>query len=242
MSTSVHFNLFNHPGEQSLLDDWIVESIKIYGHDCYYLPRRMNNIDKIYGEDITTEYNKAYAIEAYIKSLNGFEGEGSILTSFGLEIKDSIIFTLAKRTFDIEIGNIENFSRPREGDILYFPLNKKCFIIRFVNNKPFFYQLGELQTYEISCELFDYSHEKFNTGIEEIDDIQTKLSMNILDHALKDSDGNYIKDSSNNFIMPEEFDLDNFDPFADNNEIQKESDDILDFSEINPLVGDDGKY
>lgn len=242
MATNFFFDQFDNFGEQDLLEDLIVESIQIYGHDVYYLPYTLINKDDVYGEDDVSQYNKAIMIEMYIKNVEGFSGENNFLSFAGLEIRDSVTFTVAQRTFDNEIGTPEDLIRPRERDLIYFPLNKKCFQIRYVDNKPFFYQLGKLQTYDLQCSLFEYSHEQFNTGIAEIDDIQTKLSINILDHALTDELGNAIQTESGDFIVTDNFDIENYDPFADNSDIQTEADNILDFSETDPLVGDDGTY
>lgn len=243
MVTNVFFNNFKQFGEQKLYEDLIVEAIRIHGQDMYYIPRKAINTDPIYGASDQVYYDDAYLIELYIKSVDGFEGDGSFMSKFSVEIRDQVTFTIAKRVFDDEIGRDNSFPRPREGDLIYFPLNKKCFEIKYVDNKPFFYPLGELFTYDLYCELYEYSNENFNTGITDIDVIQQKFSTNIYDSAILDSSGAAILDSSGYAILPGTYDETNIDPFDDSEVIQtgtgsvgqEGSDDIIDWTEKNPF-------
>jgi len=155
----------------------------------YYVPRTLNNKNEVYGEDDISSYDSATLVEFYIKNVDGFGGDGNFMSKFGLEIRDQVTFVIAKRVFDEEIGFAANYVRPREGDLIYFPLNHKLFQIKYVDNKPIYYPMGALQTFELTCELFEYSGESFNTGIGEIDDIQDKLSMNVLDYSVITQDG-----------------------------------------------------
>lgn len=243
MATSVYFNNFQSSQEQLLLENLIIESVKIYGHDIYYVPRRMDNIDEIYGTDPTAYFNTAYMVEMYINSVDGFTGDGNFLSKFGLEIRDQVTFTVAQRVFNEEVDVYESTTlhRPREGDLIFFPLNNKCFQIKYVNNKPYFYQLGALQTYELVCELFEYSGEKFNTGIEEIDSLQKDHSIDILDYAIKTEDGFYLRDENNDYLVNESYKMETIDPNADNEWIQQEGDEFLDFSEYDPF-SENGRY
>lgn len=243
MVTNPVFDNFNNFPEQELYEDQIVESIQIYGQDMWYVPRRQNNKDQIYFADDISTFDSAYLVDIYIKSVDGFQGDQSFMARFGVEIRDQVTFTIAKRTFDLDIGTLSenNFVRPREGDLIYYPLNKKCFEIKFVDNKPFFYPLGELFTYDLYCETFEYSDEKFSTGINEIDVIQTLLSTDLYDGAIHDSDGNAILDSDGYPILPAAYDETEFDPLADNDAVQSESDDIIDFSETDPF-SEGGRY
>lgn len=195
----------------------------------------MNNKDEIYGTDDISTYDKAIMIEMYIKSVDGFGGDGNFMSKFGLEIRDQVTFTVAKRVFEEEIGESEDLIRPREGDIIYFPLNKKMFQIKYVNNKPVFYPLGALQVYDMTCELFEYSGEQFNTGIPELDDIQDKQSMNIFDYGIITEDSFNITTEDNNYLVLETYTMNDIDPFADNDYIQNEADLIMDWSESDPF-------
>ena len=155
--------------EQSLIDDLVVESIKIYGIDTMYLPRTIGAKDDILNEDDLPEYNDAHEVEMYVKNVDGFEGEGDFLSKFGLQIRDSMTLTIAMSTYEQEVGINSEINRPREGDIIYMPLNGKMFVIQHVEHEAIFYQMGSLQTYDLRCELYEYSGERFNTGFDYID-------------------------------------------------------------------------
>ena len=103
----------------------------------YYIPRKLNNYDPVYGADDQSSYEQAIMIEMYIKSINGFSGDGSFLSKFGLEIRDQVVFSVAQRIFSEEVGTVTTQVRPNEGDLIYFPLNNKCFQIKFVNKYRF---------------------------------------------------------------------------------------------------------
>lgn len=236
MATSFYFNNFKSSQEQNLIEDLVIESIKIYGLDVYYIPRRLVNKDSLLGEDTLSEYNTPYMIEMYVKNVEGFEGEGNFLSKFNLEIRDQITFTVANRTFESEVLRFEQgFVRPREGDLVYFPLNQKVFQIKFVDQKPVFYQLGALQMYDLKCELFEYSNEIFNTGIQEIDNIELVYSNSDRIRTLHTEDDNLLTDESGFSIVKENYNLETTDPLSDNEDIQFESDDIIDFSEKDPF-------
>jgi hypothetical protein len=243
VATNFFFNNFQSSQEQSLFENLIIESIKIYGEDMYYIPRRLDNIDQIYGESSVASFDTAYFVEMYINSVDGFSGDGNFLSKFGLEIRDQVTFTIAQRVFNEEIDVYESTTlhRPREGDLVYFPLNQKCFQIKYVNNKPFFYQMGALQTFELVCELFEYSGESMNTGIEEIDKLQKNNSIDILDYGVTDEDGLYLMDEDGDYIVNEKYNLETIDPNADNDYIQEQSDEFLDFSEYDPF-SENGRY
>ena len=173
MPTNTYFRNFDARNEQELLHALVTESIQIYGHDVNYIPRTLVNEDTILGEDSISEYKDAYSIEMYIKSVDGFEGEGDLVSKFGLEIRDQIVFSVARRAFEgLDIG-----VRPKEGDLIYFPLTEKLFQIMFVEHETPFYQTGALPTFDLTCELFTYSDEKIDTGVEEVDVIEQKQSL-----------------------------------------------------------------
>ena len=148
MATSVYFNHFESTPEQNLHQDLIIEAIKNYGIDVYYLPRKFVNEDLLYGEDTISEFNQAHLIEMYVKSVDGFEGEGDFVSRFGLEIRDQVVFSVARRRFDNL--DITEQDRPLEGDVIFFPLNKKLYEIRFVEHESMFYQFGKLEQTPVS--------------------------------------------------------------------------------------------
>jgi hypothetical protein len=205
MATNVYFNNFQNSGEQGLIESLIIEAIKIYGEDLYYMPRNIGNLDKLYTADDQSSYNQAIMIEMYIKSVDGFSGDGNFMAKFGIEIRDQVIFSVAQKVFSEEIGNQNSMQRPNEGDLIYFPLNNKCFQIKFVNQFEMFYQFGSLQTWELTCELFEYSNEDIDTGIEAIDRLQTRYSTNILDFSITDEAGNYLLTESGDYMVDEHY-------------------------------------
>ncbi|NDB56559.1 hypothetical protein EB169_12130, partial [archaeon] len=146
MATNFFFNNFTSSAEQDLISDLVLESIKIYGLDVYYIPKREINKDTLYREDSLVEYNTSYLIDMYVKNVEGFEGEGDFLSKFNIEIRDQITFTVSKRNFESEIIRYETgILRPQEGDLIFFPLNNKVFQIKFVEHEAVFYQIGSLQ-------------------------------------------------------------------------------------------------
>jgi len=201
----------------------------------YYMPRKLGNFDRLYTADDQSHYEQAFMVEIYIKSVDGFAGDGNFMSKFGLEIRDQVVFSIAQRIFNQEIGENTNLVRPNEGDLIYFPLNKKCFQIKYVNKFEMFYQLGALQTWEMTCELFEYSNEIINTGIPEIDILQLTKSTNILDYAIRDEQGMPLKDEDNNYIVMEQYNLESITGTGVNDTIQEESDTFIDFTHMDPF-------
>lgn len=202
----------------------------------YYMPRKLGNFDRLYTADDQSHYEQAFMVELYIKSVDGFAGDGNFMSKFGLEIRDQVVFSMAQRIFNQEIGENTNLVRPNEGDLIYFPLNKKCFQIKYVNKFEMFYQLGALQTWEMTCELFEYSNEIINTGIPEIDILQLTKSTNILDYSIRDEQGMPLADEDGNYLVAERYNLENITGgFAENEVIQNESDDFIDFTHMDPF-------
>ena len=160
--------------EQSLYEDLIIESIRMYGEDVYYLPRDIVNRDTILNEDVESQFNNSYTVEMYIENTEGFEGEGNLLSKFGLEIRDEATFIVSRKKWVEYVGNNEASQiRPEEGDLIYLPLSKSLFEISFVEHEQPFYQLSNLPVYKLQARLFEYNDEEFNTGVAEIDEIES---------------------------------------------------------------------
>lgn len=160
--------------EQQLYEEIIIESLKIYGQDVYYLPRDIVNQDNILNEDANSRFNSSYKIEMYIENIEGFDGEGDLFTKFGVEIRDQATFIVAKKRWEQTIARYDNEItgvRPFEGDLLYIPFSKKLFEIVHVEHEQPFYQLKDLPTYKLRCELFEFSGEDLDTNIADVDDI-----------------------------------------------------------------------
>jgi hypothetical protein len=217
VATNFYFSNFTNSGEQTLIEDLIIETIRIYGVDAWYMPRKLNAVDDLLNEDDLSTFDNAYMLEMYVKNVEGFEGDGQFLSKFGLQIRDSITFSISIRRFTEDVGTYDEQVRPNEGDLIYFPLNRKVFEVTYVDNKPIFYQMGALQMYDLRCELLEYSNERFNTGIEEIDSWIAPLVT-----------------TANNTIAG----IEAIDPLADNFVIETEADGFIDFTEDNPFGED----
>jgi hypothetical protein len=228
--------------EQNLYEDLIIESMKIYGFEVYYIPRKPNNKDIIFTEDPLNSYEFAYPIEMYMENVGGFEGEGELLTKFGLEIRDSANFIVARRRWQSVVGDkgqtvLEN--RPAEGDVIYFPLTKSYFEIRKVDGQTPFYQVGKLYIYKMSCELMQFSNEVFNTGVEEIDSTIGALSNLVDNFSVMQENGvtDPVLQEANEPtpITLEEYKDNNDLLNIDNDKFDVDIDKVLDFSEKNPF-------
>jgi len=168
---------FSHgtSSEQTLYEDIIIESLRIYGHEAYYIPRSIVDTNEIFNEDALSKFGEAYQIEMYVDSVDGFEGDGNLLSKFGLEIS----FVLSRRRWDQLIGRFGEATssiRPNEGDLIYLPLVKGLFEIRYVDGDTPFYQLQNMPTYKLTCELFEYGNEALDTGVEEVDSFETNFA------------------------------------------------------------------
>jgi hypothetical protein len=171
MATNPYF--YNYGNEQNLVEDITIEIIKATGQDCLYIPRKYFNIDKLFGENPASSFSKTYTLEMYLQSYKGFEGT-DIISQFGIEIKDKVTLVFARKRFKDEITiNDTSITRPREGDLIYFPLSKSLFEINFVEHENPFYPLGKLYSYYITAELFTYSYEKIDTGVDVLDEVSS---------------------------------------------------------------------
>lgn len=174
MARNVYFSQ-SVKSEQNLYEDLIIESLKIYGQDCYYLPRTIISRDDILNEDRASRFDDAYMIEAYIENSDGFEGAGDLYQKFGLEIRDEATFIISRRQWQKLVGvwnNEVSGDRPKEGDILYLPLSNSLFEITFVEHEQPFYQLSNLPVYKLQCSKYEYNEELFDTGVQSIDATQ----------------------------------------------------------------------
>ena len=158
------FFLQGSQSEQRLVQDLINEQLKMYGVDVIYLPRRIVKKDSLFTELESSTFSDNFSIEAYVNTYEGYGGAGDIMTKFGMSLKDELIITISKERFEDFISpfleglpddEVEVTSRPREGDLIYFPLGKRIFEIKFVEHEKPFYQLGKNYVYELKCELFE---------------------------------------------------------------------------------------
>ena len=236
MATNFYFNNFGASNEQGLIEDLIIESIRMYGLDMYYIPRTKNNVSDVFNDVQYSTYNNPVFVEMYIQNVDGFQGDGEFLSKFGVEVRDQITFTISQRVFNQEVGIYTNETRPNEGDIIWFPLTASLYQIKYVNKKAIFYQLGALQTYDIVCELYEGNSDIFNTGIAEIDDKYNALSLVDDSYAILMEDGAVLMTEYNEKVLNENYSIDTIDVLADNDVYDLSTNiDFIDFTEIDPF-------
>ena len=162
--------------EQRLVQNLVNEHLKIYGQEVTYIPRKFVNQSSIIEEVQASKFDDNFAIEAYVDTYEGYQGAGDVLTKFGMSLRDEVTLTISKERFEEFISpfmeaddDVELSSRPREGDLVFFPLGQRLFEIKFVEHEEPFYQLGNTYVYKLKCELFEYEDEVIDTSIEAID-------------------------------------------------------------------------
>ena len=249
-------NGIGNTAEKRLHEDLIIEGLKIYGLDCFYLPSTLVNRDLILGEDMLSQFSSALLLEAYMETTEGFAGEQEIINKFGLEIREDTTFMIAKRRFNDAVdekATLVKEGRPNEGDIIYLPLMNSFFEIQFVEDLEPFFQLGNLPVYKLRTTRFEYSSEKFDVGRQEIDQLEDRLSTDILKEqlVLEDGGGMLLENSDTVTGVYEYVILESDDynlatqtrDYADNTTYESDAgfgtestaDDILDFTERNPF-------
>jgi hypothetical protein len=177
--------------ERDLYEDVIVEALKIYGQEVYYLPRTIVSEDDILNEDIESKFTQAYSMEMYLENLDAFEGDGSIFTKFGLEIRDAATMVLARRTWNKNTYG-SGLVRPNEGDLIYFNLTKQLMEVKFVEHEQPFYQLQNLPVFKLNIETYEYSDEAIDTGIDVIDQVELDLATRVKLTMASGGSGNYV--------------------------------------------------
>lgn len=174
--------------EQNLIQDLINEQLRIYGIDVMYIPRKILRSDNVFKEIQSSKFDDNFIIEAYVNNYEGYAGAGDIMTKFGVSLRDEVTLTISKERFEEFIApiltsiynpnliyndpnEVELVTRPREGDLIYFPLGQRLFEVKFVEHEKPFYQLGKLYVYELVCELFEYEDEIMDTTVDEVDEL-----------------------------------------------------------------------
>ena len=217
--------------EQTLYEDIIIEALKMYGQDVYYLPREIVNKDSIFLDDVPSRFGNAYKIEMYIENTEAFDGEGDLFTKFGIELRDQANFIVSRKRWKQLIGSrldAANF-RPREGDLIYLSLSESIFEIRKVETETPFYQLSNLPTFRMQCELFEYNDEDFDTNIAGIDAVEYESAFQ---YALT------MDSSSVGYVVGETV-IQGFDTYDMKGEVTKwsDSDNILQLAHIGATDG-----
>jgi hypothetical protein len=241
MATNFYFQNGDTTGttsQQRLVESLVIESLKIYGHDVFYLPRTLVNRDTIFDEDALSKFTQSYPLEMYLENVEGFEGEGDIFSKFGIEIRDSATFVLAKKRWedlvDTSGGTFQLEARPAEGDLLYFAKTGSLFEIKFVEFQNPFYQLGKIYVFRLQCELFEYSSEALDTGNTDIDIIEDNNSLDTFLYQLKTETGDNLLTETRDALIKEDYATNKTNANTDNADFMNFSD-ILDFTEVNPF-------
>ena len=159
--------------ESGLLEDLVIEQIKIYGFDVHYIFRKFQNLDDLFGEDPVSKFDKSFQIEMFVSNYEFFETQNKIMDKFGISLQDSVTLMVSKKRFAEECAKYGTDTKPQEGDLIYFPEYGGLYEIKYIGSRNSYF------AYEISCELFRYSGEKIDTEIKEVDDIETNLVLDI---------------------------------------------------------------
>lgn len=194
MAVNQYFNHLGHTPTQDMTNDLVVETIQFHGTDVQYIQRSLVNEDELYGEDIEAAFTTTDTVEMYLENVDGFGGDGDLMSKFGLDIKDTATFAVSKTRFTEETA----LNRPLEGDLIYLPLTKALLEVTFVETQDPFFQFGKQYVHKVKCELFEFNDEDFDTGIPAIDNEIAALEQSL-------------QDVSN-------------DPYADNTEIETAAD------------------
>lgn len=238
MATNHYFQSGLTPGttsEQRFLEDVIIESIKIYGHDVQYIPRVSAKPDSILGEDVLSHFDASYPVEMYLTNIDGWEGDGELFSKFGIQVNHQATFVVSKRRWEDVVGSntgLQLLNRPAEGDLIYFPMTNSVFEIKFVQHLDPFYQLGKFHIFSMQCELFQSSSETFDTGIVDLDDSETQDAFT---YQMLLETGDFLLTEDGFSIIQETYGTSASVPFSDNAEFRTSGSDILDFSTQNPF-------
>lgn len=214
MATNPYFS-HGTTNERNLIEDIIIESLKMYGNDVLYIPRSLVSKDEILGEDRLSKFEHAVPLEMYFENIDNFDGQGAFIQKFGLMMEQSATLVVSRRRWEQAVGsqNITTLpNRPCEGDLIFFPLTKGLFEIKFVKHQDPFYQIGKLYVYKLQVELFQYSSEIINTGVADVDTFEDLKT----------------------FDTTKNPDIDQVESFGDNNSFKTEAADVL-FNEANPF-------
>ena len=231
MPVNHHFqggNGIGNSSEKRLHEDLIIEGLKIYGLDNFYLPRTLVNKDLVLGEDTLSKFDQSYMLEMYMETAEGFGGEQELVSKFGLEIREDTTFVIAKRRWQEQVDNKANSivdGRPNEGDLIYVPLMNSFFEIQFVEDQEPFFQLGNLPVYKLRVTRWEYSNEELDVGIKDIDKRERQNSVNLLVDRVKleneagsvQLEQDDVSSGNANFLLNEEYD-------ATKNTVQTQSD------------------
>lgn len=182
-------------GEQDMHESLVIEQIKMFGKNVYYIPRTLVKNDSVFGEDTMSKFEGAFEIEAFIEDNTGFRGDGDMFSKFGVQISDQATFVVSRTRFTAAVDDNADLiveGRPNEGDLVYFPMANKIFEIQFVEYEVPFFTLGKQYTWGLRCELFQYSDEDFETGITAVDAIEINYANAISVNVAEGGSGDFV--------------------------------------------------
>ena len=194
MATNTYFTQ-GTTGEQDMHESLVIEQIKMFGKNVYYIPRTLVKNDSVFGEDTMSKFEGAFEIEAFIEDNTGFRGDGDMFSKFGVQISDQATFVVSRTRFTAAVDDNAELiveGRPNEGDLVYFPMANKIFEIQFVEYEVPFFTLGKQYTWGLRCELFQYSDEDFETGITAVDAIEINYANAISVNVAEGGSGDYV--------------------------------------------------
>lgn len=220
--------------EQDLLQGFTSETIQIYGHTMYYLPRKLQKVDNIFGEDVLSSFETALPIEMYIENFDQWQGNQELISKFGLEIQKQMILMMSVSRWKTEVKKIQSgmwvSSRPQEGDLIYEPMTKALMEIKFVDHDDMFYQLSKNYRYRITCELFRYNQDTINTGVAEID---VTADLDLMNFQMTNEDASLILQEDGSSLIQNITDGTN--ERQDNTDEFSKSSPLIDFTAENPF-------
>jgi len=194
MATNTYFTQ-GTTGEQDMHESLVIEQIKMFGKNVYYIPRTLVKNDSVFGEDTMSKFEGAFEIEAFIEDNTGFRGDGDMFSKFGVQISDQATFVVSRTRFTAAVDDNAELiveGRPNEGDLVYFPMANKIFEIQFVEYEVPFFTLGKQYTWGLRCELFQYSDEDFETGITAVDAIEINYANAISVNVAEGGSGDFV--------------------------------------------------
>jgi hypothetical protein len=223
------------PSEQNLVQGLWTESVQILGHTFYYLPRKLQKRDNLFGEDVLSAFEVAMPIEMYIDNFNNWEGDQEIISKFGLEIRKQMVLTVSRTRWAEEVANIASnmwvTSRPQEGDLVYDPMSGALMEIKQADHDTEFYQIHKNYRYQLTCELFRYSQENITTGIADID---ISAPLDLMNYQLRNEDGTIML-FENGYTIINNTDEESLNPRSDNTFTFNQESIFSDFSVDNPF-------
>ncbi len=221
MTINPFFEYTENENEQDFWNDQIIEAIQIFGRDVRYIPRHLVNFDKLLGADDSSRYDSSYVIEMLLENNYGYGGDKEFFSQFGHQVRDQVILTVSKDRFMSEVGLFEGTDMPNESDLIWHPMLKKLFVITYVDPREMFYQLGKIYTWQLTCEVFEYSGEEIETGDPDVDDL-SEMSTNLVDWALTNENGLILTDEDGNVLHIGNYVIGEIVPTAENDYLPPE--------------------